>query len=386
MKAIVEDLDHVRENNGELNKANSDLKIQLSTKDAMVRGLKEALGVEDVVVVETPSPGVTMNKGTSFHKCNACNKDFKKQSGLESHMTAKHTEVQCSYCDTMCDNEAELVKHHRECSHVGVANRKCDKCEELFTYQGLKRHKQNCHTVQKYYECPECSQICSSPNALKEHQDEDHAMEVVKSREVCYHWRRGNCFKGDSCRFSHVGQQNRNSISTSRTSTRMPVCSNGSACEWLSKGSCSYYHPGIGVQKPWVKKNSQQGGRQEDRVRQGGLRGRSGGEGGRQEDRGPAGRQGGPRARSRGEGEGQEDRRHAGRQGGLRTRFRGEGGRQEGRHTQRSIIQPDRLPCRFDGRCERIPNCPYLHSMEDFPPLQRRGNPLRRMNQNQRRN
>ena len=376
MKAIVEDLDGLREMNGELNKANSDLKIQLSTKDAIVKGLKEALGDEDVVVVDTPSSGVTMNKETSFHKCNACNKDFKKESGLESHVRAKHTEAQCIYCDKMCDNEGKLVEHHKECLHIGEANRKCDKCDKLFTYQGLKRHKHDCHSVRNDYECPECSQICRNPKALKEHQDEDHAMEVVKSREVCYHWRRGNCFKGDSCRFSHVGRQNQNgSSTTSKASKKVPACSNGSACEWLSKGICSYFHPRVGVQKPWVRKNSQQGGRQENRGRQGGPREGSGGQGGRQEDRGPAGRQGGLQARSRGEGGRQEDRRHAARQGGLRARSGGEGGGQEDR---RSIIQPDRLPCKFDGRCERIPNCPYIHSMEDFPPLQRRGKPMRR--------
>ena len=114
------------------------------------------------------------------------------------------------------------------------------------------------------------------------------------------------------------------------------------------------------------------------------ARDRSGG--GRQEDMGSAGQQGGPRARPRGESGHQEDRRHAGRQGGPRARPGDEAGRQEDRQPQRSIIQPDRLPCRFDGRCERIPNCPYIHSMEDFPPLQRREKPVRRMNQNQRRN
>ena len=183
MKAIVEDLDGLREKIGELSKSNSDLKIQLSAKDAMVIGLKEALGVkeDDVIAVEPPASNVTMNKETNFHNCNACNKNFKDESGLESHIRAKHTEVQCTYCDKMCDNKVKLVEHHKECVHIGEATSKCEKCDKLFTYQGLKRHEQNCH-AKKYYECPECSQICSSAKALREHIKEDHPMEVVKSR------------------------------------------------------------------------------------------------------------------------------------------------------------------------------------------------------------
>ena len=166
-------------------------------------------------------------------------------------------------------------------------------------------------------------------------------MEVVKSKEVCFHWRRGHCSKGDSCRFSHVGHQKDNITGTTK---RTPACSNGSGCEWLKKGSCSFFHPRVGVQRPWVSKEGgsrAQGDRQESRS-----------QGGRQEMRGQGGR---------GQGGHQADR--------------GQGGRQEDRSQEqptRNLIQPDRLKCRFDGRCERIPNCPFIHSLEDFPLLQGR--------------
>ena len=42
--------------------------------------------------------------------------------------------------------------------------------------------------------------------------------------------------------------------------------------------------------------------------------------------------------------------------------------------------------CQFDGRCERIPNCPYIHSLEDFPILKGRTQPVRRIPNNQRKN
>ena len=211
-------------------------------------------------------------------------------------------------------------------------------------------------------------------------------MELVKSRIVCKHWRKGNCLKGDLCGFSHVGKQNHTeSVTTNKTSTRVPACSNGPSCEWLSKGSCSYFHPRVGVQKPWVN-NKTQGGRQQTRTQ--GGRQQTQVQGGRQEPRAQGGRlQTGA----------QEDRRQTGTEGGRRPagaqgeqwQGRAQGGQQqtgaqEGQ--ERTLIQPDRAQCRFDGKCERIPNCPYIHSMEDFPPLQGRRNPVPRVPANRRNN
>ena len=53
--------------------------------------------------------------------------------------------------------------------------------------------------------------------------------------------------------FSHVGhqeKQNVNSNSTTRTSTWTPACKQGESCDWMAKGSCRYFHKGVGVQKP----------------------------------------------------------------------------------------------------------------------------------------
>ena len=63
-------------------------------------------------VVEVPQ-NVTMNKKSSGHNCNACEKNFRKSQDLDKHMDAKHSEKQCTYCDKVCNNEAELIKHHQ---------------------------------------------------------------------------------------------------------------------------------------------------------------------------------------------------------------------------------------------------------------------------------
>ena len=197
---------------------------------------------------------------------------------------------------------------------------------------------------------------------MRKHYEKDHKMDQEKSKVVCKHWRNGNCFKGNKCDFSHVGHQNTSNVkSTSKTSTKVPACKNGSSCDWLGKGICSFFHPQVGVQKPRTKNDRQDGSWQESRrpVRHQELRRL----GGNQEARGPGGRQ---ESRSLG---GWQQRQ---------SRNQTQQSRQQGN-------QSDREMCRFDGRCERIPNCPYIHSMEDFPPLLRRGQVSRR-NSNQRRN
>ena len=63
---------------------------------------------------------------------------------------------------------------------------------------------------------------------------------------------RDGTFNGDSCQFSHAGFV-RNSSETSATSKSTPklsTCRHGDSCSRLAKGTCSFYHWGVGVQKP----------------------------------------------------------------------------------------------------------------------------------------
>ena len=36
-------------------------------------------------------------------------------------------------------------------------------------------------------------------------------------------------------------------------------------------------------------------------------------------------------------------------------------------HDQVMGKQSDRLPCKFGAECDRVPNCPFIHSLVDFP-------------------
>ena len=100
--------------------------------------------------------------------------------------------------------------------------------------------------------------ICSSSDFVKKQYNNEHKLQPDVSREVWYHWRRGNCTRVN-CRFAHVGhQKNSESTSTRKSTTKIPGCKNGLTCDWLKKGNCSYFHANVGVQRPWVTKKKEQ--------------------------------------------------------------------------------------------------------------------------------
>ena len=174
------EIEKLRENVGSLTKENTDLNIKINVKQDLVRGLKEALGIEEaeeeenVEVVEVNPPSVTMNNDINVQKCNACDKRFRTSSALENHINSKHTEKTCLYCDKVCNNEVELIKHHKECNDIGEANRTCNKCSQIFTRNGIRRHALDCHVPNKEFDCTECEQIFQTENHLKEHEANDH--------------------------------------------------------------------------------------------------------------------------------------------------------------------------------------------------------------------
>ena len=159
-------------------------------------------------------------------------------------------------------------------------------------------------------------------------------MELVRSKAVCYHWRRGHCDRGNTCHFSHVGRQNKPSESTSKTTTKVAICKNGPSCDWLKKGKCSFFHHKVGVQKPWSEQGEVCQGRGQESNNK------------------------------------KQPKKHV----------------TKNHNKKHNLVQPDREQCKFDGACERIPNCPFLHSLEDFPIFQGRRRPVVKKNTNQRRN
>ena len=309
-----------------LKKQNNDLREDGKKKDAAITQLKEVIASDkEVEVIEQR---VNMDKDTSGHNCNACNKKFRTSHDLENHIEARHTESKCTYCNKKFHSERELTNHHKSCVDEGLRTSKCNNCQKVLNGFAMRRHKEQCHDKQMF-DCPECGQMCDSAIDVKRHYDFQHKMEPVRNNEVCKHWRKGHCVKGDQCNYAHVGHQNSGDLRTTREkTTRVPACKHGSNCDWMKRGACSYFHRGVGVQKPW-----------NNRVR--GLG---------QDERQPSRNQTNP-------------------------------WRQSERPSNLSDGRSERS--NSHGRSERSHNCPCVNSIEDFPILRGERHTTQQQNQNQ---
>ena len=134
---------------------------------------------------------------------------------MERHIRDKHTEAGCPFCSAIFPNNNKHKYHVNNCMQNGTAKVKCDKCKQVFTSFGIKRHKVQCHKKKELI-CKECGMIANTAADLKNHMGKEHTAWQEKSHEVCYHFRNGFSFRGDSCRFAHVGVKRNTSGSTLR--------------------------------------------------------------------------------------------------------------------------------------------------------------------------
>ena len=288
---VENELVGLRVENGILVKEITTLKIDIENKATYIKQLKKSKGpsddnndseeeetVADLEEVETVT--VVMNKDSQKPKCLACDKTFANTNDLENHIQAKHEQKVCTLCDksfattkeldnhtklkhdqktcTFCDKtfntEHQLKGHYNHCIEYGNTVVKCNNCQNTFTRFGIKRHGEMCTGKQnKVYSCSVCGKTAGSFNDVKKHQAEIHAEVTHISKEVCKHWRKGHCTKGNMCLYSHVGYQQKsssNTTTTTSTSNWTPACHHGEGCSWLAKGNCRYFHKGVGVQKP----------------------------------------------------------------------------------------------------------------------------------------
>ena len=99
-----------------------------------------------------------MNKATTVHTCNACNKTLRKIQYLKKHIKA--------------ENVHTLIKKSAEKQTLNIATQIVSQCSykrqycfqryyTSFTYSAMVHHKEICHD-KKVFECPECEMICCS--------------------------------------------------------------------------------------------------------------------------------------------------------------------------------------------------------------------------------
>ena len=267
------DIESLRKSNSSTIKENGDLYAKLKEKESIIKSLEEA---PEPDTSDDEEEVVIMNRNTSGHKCTACNKKYSTNDDLESHMDEMHGEVECIFCSKIFENKKKVKAHVNNCTENGTAKVNCNKCSQSFTRFGIEKHRKQCQMSKRNFKCQECGMLGNSEREIKKHMNIDHKYTQEVSQEVCYHYRQGNCFKGDRCRFSHVGYQKSNNSSTWRQSTtRMwtPACTQGDGCSWLARGACRYFHRG--VQRP-AKQFQKSDERTQQRPNQTGHRGEGG--------------------------------------------------------------------------------------------------------------
>ena len=179
------------------------------------------------------------------------------------------------------------------------------------------KHMKSTHFGNQRKVCNKCSEILGTNDTFKKHNEQCGrnigltGQFTEKSNEVCKHWRRGHCHKGNACNFSHVGYQKRPSVENHSTGSTRKDCKNGPSCSYLARGRCNFKH----------HNNNKHNGAQNK------FQDRSG-----------------------------------------QTLPRQGSGRQQ---------------CRFGAGCDRVINCPNLHSPQDSPQFNRN---QRFMKTNQNRN
>ena len=249
---------------------------------------------------------IVMSRESTEHRCQACDKNFNKPADLDRHMDDKHTESECHMCNKKFSSRKLAADHiYMEGKLVPQV---CDKsyCKKEFISSGaLKEHMKNSHFGNQRSVCAKCGEISESKN-------------IKKHMESCN--RRGDCHKDSQEKSKELCHH-----------WRRGYCNRGK--------SCGFSHVG-----------KQDSPRSEDK------------------STGNTPCCNGPScsflARGRCNFAHHKEGRHQNEQSRQGNARRPNPARQTGQGRN----QHDRRPiCRYQGDCDRVPNCPNIHNIKDFP-------------------
>ena len=336
-------IDSLNETVGSLTKRNNELMTQIATENSLADASAREESADEVeaeveVHAEENTQTVDMRNDITGHKCNACDRLFKASGDLDKHMRDKHEEYACNMCNKKFNSSKQAQEHI--CMVGDVIPQVCEKsyCKKRFvSSNALAKHAKNTHFGTRRSVCTKCSEILDESMDMKEHMEtcgnEDVADTPQRSREVCRHWKKGRCDRGSQCNFSHVGRQDEIGPEQKSTNSAPLACRNGPSCSYLARGKCNFFHH-------ITKRHNN---REHQGERQHNARNYQGARYNGRENQG-----------ARFNGRENQGARHNGREN--------QGARGHGRRQQ-----DNRARCRFGRDCDRVPNCPFIHSMEDFP-------------------
>lgn len=103
-------------------------------------------------------------------QCHVCQKIFKKEFLLKSHLRRHDTErpFSCEQCDMKFKYKSTLIRHLQ--IHNGERPFPCPNCDKSFTHLGLLKPHLRIHTGEKPYECEICQKSFAHKHNMQRHK------------------------------------------------------------------------------------------------------------------------------------------------------------------------------------------------------------------------
>lgn len=106
-------------------------------------------------------------------KCNSCPKVFDTLPKQKAHERRVHSGTKlnrCGYCNEKFRDFVQKVKHQKEMHGVQTETQKCQACDKVFkTQAALKTHVKRDHLIERPYQCTECDMAFFLKAGLKHH-------------------------------------------------------------------------------------------------------------------------------------------------------------------------------------------------------------------------
>lgn len=144
-------------------------------------------------VVKTEIEENDVREGVCDFKCDICHQYFDKESGLNIHMSLKHSDVgdpnfvqeggmfKCLLCGKEIPSKGRM-RFHLKLKHRLGASFKCEFCNKVFPYKYTLEDHRKTHTQEKTFFCDECGEGFIFSHKLNLHKQRVHMTEEEKEK------------------------------------------------------------------------------------------------------------------------------------------------------------------------------------------------------------
>lgn len=110
----------------------------------------------------------------SQHRCELCDKSFRRKSGLTYHMQLHNGEqpLACQYCEYTTTRDSNLRQHLL--SHMGIKPYKCNHCDYETAYRSNLAYHVLTHSTERPFSCPSCGRGFRRKDHLQYHVRAKH--------------------------------------------------------------------------------------------------------------------------------------------------------------------------------------------------------------------